>query len=494
MDYMGTPPMAQPPAMMQPEPGRKPSDSGLSGLGLIMQLVGGVMTAIVACYGMLLLIVLLMSGGGGRGGMPGTILLFMLAVLGTSIARSVCHSAAGQRLLYDGPGTPSSALKRYITVSAVQVGVVVVGMLANDVPGGLMLAIVLLLSAWPVALLIVAKPKIEEFGDAVPMADDKGFEGASILMLIFGIIGTGFGVIMLLGWLDYPGELKKQLLGVATLASFVMLTIRSAFHVRAGFRGSSAKLMSETADAAAKYANFGTIAAVVTGGAILVSMIGTMGAARGGGGGAMMVVMLIMVVMIAWVLLVWPLAIKRFFGDRQFATIVDERAPSQQSSSDRGLPTLGWFLFAYGVYMLASGFAALLIGDLGDERAMRRMSRGGNPLGEMMGLLGGLGGKSPWYGIVIAATQIWAGVELIRMTPRYKIAGMVFGGVAAAIALYVYMPLLDSLMEGGMGMVQNPLSGIGFIMVVMALVLPVATFIFVQRKVRDPKAIAQTFE
>jgi hypothetical protein len=144
--------------------------------------------------------------------------------------------------------------------------------------------------------------------------------------------------------------------------------------------------------------------------------------------------------------------------------------------------------------MLASAFASLLLGDMGNDREMRRMSRGGNPLGELMGMIGSVGGKSPWFAVVTAATQIWAGVELIRMSPRYKIAGMVFGGVAAAIALYTYLPMIEGLMAGGLGMVQNPLAGMGFIMVVMALVLPVATFIFVQRKVRDPKALAQTFE
>jgi hypothetical protein len=112
----------------------------------------------------------------------------------------------------------------------------------------------------------------------------------------------------------------------------------------------------------------------------------------------------------------------------------------------------------------------------------------------MMGLIGNVGGKSPWFGIATAALQVWAGVELIRLTPRYKIAGMVFGGVAAAVALYVYLPMLDALMGGGLAMLSNPLAAMGFASVAMALVVPVATIVFVQRKVRDPKALAQTFE
>jgi hypothetical protein len=468
----------------------KSSDSGLSGLGLIMQLVGNIMTAVVGCYGMITVIALLEAGG--RGGAPGGMMLFIFAGIGTSLARSVVHAAAGRSLLYElGAGTPMSSLNRYLIVSAVQTGVIALFMLMNDVPGKFLLAVVLMLSAWPVALALVAKPKIIEHGNVVPMADDKGFEGASILMLIFGCIGLGIGAIMLMGWLDWPGEMKSSLMGVGMLAAFTLLTVRSVMHLRAGLRGSSATLMAETAEAAAKYASFGIIASVITGGVFFIGMISSIG---GRGGGAMMMLMMFMVVMMTWVLLVWPLIVKRFFGDRQFATMVDERAPSQQASSDRGLPALGWLLLAFGAWALASGFSTLLMGNMNDEDGGMRMGRGDNPLSQMMGMMGNVGGKSPWFGIVTAVLQIWAGVEMIKLSPRFKIAGMVFGGAASAIALYVYLPLIGDLMSGGLAMISNPLAGMMFASVMMALVVPVATFIFVQRKVRDPKALANTFE
>jgi hypothetical protein len=278
-------------------------------------------------------------------------------------------------------------------------------------------------------------------------------------------------------------------MGVGMFVAFVMLTIRSVLHLRAGMKGSSATLMAETAEAAGKYASFGVIASVVSGGVFLIAMVAAMGGRGGGGNGMVMMLMLFMVVMITWVLLVWPLTVKRFFGDRQFATMIDEKAPSQQSSSDRGLPTLGWLLLAFGAYAFASGIGGLLIGDGGEDGGMR-----GNPMGEMMGMLGNVGGKSAWFGIVTAVFQIWAGVELIALSPRFKIAGMVFGGIASAIALYVYLPLMGDLMSGGMAMLSNPLMGMMFAQVMMALVIPVATFIFVHRKVRDARALAQTFE
>lgn len=480
----------QPFAGAPPAPGHKSSDSGLSGLGLIMQLVGGIMTAIVGTYGLFMLVAILQSGG--RGGAPGSVIVWLLAVVGTSLARSIMHQNAGKRLLYEGAGTPLSTLNKYITMAFVQTGVVCAGLLINSAPGGIMLGLLVLLGAWPLALLIVARPKIAEFGEAVPMADDKGFEGASILLLIFGSIGLGIGSIMLLGWLDWPGPMKTSGPGLGMLVVFAMLTIRSALHLRAGVRGTKATVMSDTAEAATKYASFGVIASVVAGGVFLLTMLTSLGGTRGAG--PAMILMLLMVVMLTWVLLVWPLTVKRFFSDRQFATMVSE-GPGVQRSADRGLSTLGWLLLAFGVYAAATGLFGVMLGDaFGDDRAMRRMSRSGNPLGEMMGLFGSVGGKSPWFGIGVAALQIWAGVELIRMSPRYKLAGMVFGGVAAAVALYIYLPLLGDLMSGGAALLRNPLAGMLFASVAMALVVPIATLVFVQRKVHDPKAIAQTFE
>jgi hypothetical protein len=478
--------MQQPgyPAMQQPDAGRKPSDSGLSGLGLIMQLVGGLMTAVFGSYGFMTLIAVLQAGG--RGGLPGTVILFMLAILGTSIARSVCHSAAGRRICYEGPGTPMSAMKRYYTMAFIQTGVIAFGLLVNDAPGGLVMGLIVLLIAWPLTLIFIANPKLREFGDAVPMADDKGFAGASILMLIFGAIGVCIGAMLVLGWTEM-GPFKTRPIGLAFLAASVMLTVRAVFHVRAGVKGSSATLMADTASAAEKYANFGTIAAVVTGGALLVAGFAESGGRGGRGGGVAMFMVLAGVAMLTWVLLVWPVAIKKFFGARQFSTLMEGQ--SVQASSDRGLPALGWLLVAFGSFAIAKMLADLIMGDMGDSRSMRR---GGNPFGEFADLLSTGGNK--WLNFGAAVVQLWAGVELIMMTSRYKIAGIVYGVVAGGIALYTYLPMIDALSRGGAGMAMNPLAGIGFALVAVALVVPVATLVFVQRKVTDHKAVAKAFE
>ncbi|HLL25012.1 MAG TPA: hypothetical protein VK427_22915, partial [Kofleriaceae bacterium] len=454
--------------MIAPATTRVASDSGLSGLGLIMQLVGGIMTAFIGVYGMFMVLAFLMAGSGS--GMPGMLLLFVVAIVGTSLARSIMHTTAGRRLIYDGPRTPLSALKRYFTISMVHTGVVAIGLLANNVPAKIAAASVLLLAAWPIALMLVARPKIAAFGDVVPMADDKGFDGAAILLLIFGSIGAGIGIILVLGWLEAPGHIKSSLFGICLLASSVMLAIRSVLQLRAGIRGTKAKHMAETAEAAEKYAGFGILASFVAGGALFVATI-SLSSGRGAGGAIF--AGLLMIAMFTWVLMVWPLIVRKFFGDRQFATLMDERGSGAQDSSDRGLPTLGWLLLAFGTFALAQGLMAVLMGGMVDDDGA--MGRGDNPMTKMMAMLGTGDAKSPWVAVAVAALQIWAGVELIRMTPRYKLAGMIFGVVATGVALWVYLPLFGNMMSSGASVATNPLAGVGFAMVAMSLVVPIAT-------------------
>jgi hypothetical protein len=451
-----------------------------------MQLVGGVMTAIVAGYGFIFMISVGLSGGRGDG--AGSMMLWVLLILGSSLARSAAHKRAGDRLLHDGSGTPAQALGRYLLFAAIQTGVVAMAMLVEGAPSELLVTLILVLAAWPVALLIIAKPMIEEFGGAVPMGDDKGFEGAAILLLIFGSIGLCIGAVMLFGWLEWPSEMKSQLLGVGMLAAYVMLIIRSVLHLRAGIRGVSATHMNQTADAVAKYAQFGVVASVVVAAVLFLAFVTSMGDRAPG---AAMFLMMVMVAMVAWVLLVWPLAVRRFFGERQFSLMLDARESNRQLSPDRGLPTLGWLLLAFGVFALASGLGNVISGEMGGDDGM---SRGDNPFAGMLGMLGNVGEKSAWFGIGVAAVQVWAGVELVRMTPRYKIAGIAYGAAASAVAAYMYLPMLSDLMGGGMAMVQNPMVAMSLASVAMAFVMPISTLVFVQRKLHDPGALGRTFE
>jgi hypothetical protein len=455
-----------------------PADHGLSGLGLVMQLVGTVMTAIVTSYGVLTLIIMMQSSRGMGGGPGGKETMFLLLLIASSVLRSLAHRAAGTRLLYDGPGTPASAIKRYLGASGIQIAVVCGFMLMENAPGKMVGVLFLILAAWPIALSILALPNLQRF-ESVPMAEDKGFEGAAILMLILGSIGLAASIILLLTWTEYPSEVKTELIGIGMLVTYIMLTIRSAFHVRAGFRGVAETHLDRAVEAAGKYADFGVIAAFVAGGAILLGFMGLPGSP----GGIGMIVMMMMVVMISWSLLAWPLIVRRFFSERQFADLLaGGEAPQHRRSPDHGLATLGWLLVALGAFYLAVNLAGVIMEDFGGGG--RRRGMGGDPMSELFAMMGNASDKSPWWQVGSSALQLWAGIELCRMTDRHKIVGTIYGVGAAVVALYINLPMLEGLMKGGFEMAMNPLAGAGLGGVAIQLVIPVATLILVNRKAR----------
>lgn len=458
---------------------RQATDRGLSGLGLIMQLVGGLMTAIATGYLAIFLIALL-EGAGGRGG--GGPMFWLLAVLLASVARSAAHMGAGNRLLYEGDGTPASALGRYLALAAVQIGVVCLVLLVNDVPPKWLLFVILVLGAWPAALAIVARPMLEELGGDTPMADDGGLDGAIILLLVLGAVGVGIGVIMLLGWLELPAPAKSKLIGLSLLAAVGLLSFRSILHLRAGVTGTSTEDVGEIFAAAERYANVGISAGLIAAGLMVITVLNEMPSAPP----MATIMMLVMGGMVAWMLAVWPAAIRRFVRHRQIAAL-DARRPLRARSADRGLPALGWLLLALGVYALATSLTAALLGGSPDPDDRR------NPLAALGGLLGSEGRGSVWISVAVAALQTWAGTELIRMGERYRQAGMAYGIAATCAALYAYLPVLGQLTKQSAAVVANPLGIAAFASVATSLVIPVATLFLVQRKLVDPDAVVNTF-
>jgi hypothetical protein len=192
--------------------------------------------------------------------------------------------------------------------------------------------------------------------------------------------------------------------------------------------------------------------------------------------------------MIAWMLVVWPLVIRRYVRHRQLASLGPQGALHARSA-DRGLPALGWLLLAFGVYALAVGLGSLLVGP--DLAAAAEGDRG-NPLGQLGGLFGQQG-ESELMSTLVAGLQTWAGLELIRLTSRFRLAGMVYGVAAAGYALYSTLPELGALTRGSSAVVGNPLGIAVYAAVATSLILPIATIVLVQRTVHDRDAIAATF-
>lgn len=460
---------------------RRSTDRGLSALGLIMQLVGGLMTALAAGYLMMIFVMLSSSSGGiGNGGL----IVWFVAVLGASLVRSVAHSQAGAALIDETAGAPATSLSRYITLAFVQIGVVCVALLANDAKFDWVVFTVLILGAWPLALLVVASPMVKELGGRAPMASDGGLDGVSILMLLFGIIGLGTALIMMLGWLELPSPAKGKLIGLAMLVSIGLLAIRSFLHVQAGARGTTSTDANATLSAAAGYARFGSLVSVVVAVLFVLAILDAM--PKGQADGTMM--MLVFGAMLGGFLLAWPRALGGYVRHRQLLAISGPGGLHARSA-DRGLPALGWLLLAFGVFALASGLATALVGDLNGGEG----GRGRDPFEALGGLLGSGQSDKLWLGIAIAGLETWAGAELVRMTPRYRTAGLVYGLAASAVALYTYLPVLDNVARQSSAVMGNPLAAAAFTSIAMSLVIPVATVFLVQRKLVDADRLASTF-
>src|ERR1700733_1948860 len=312
-----------------------PSDQGLSSLGLLMQLAGNVLAAYAALIVFMLLFAI-------RSGDSQTLWIFVL--LGTSIARSLLQRSAGAHLLYDlTPGGDRMAgLKRYLgfcTIHTALFGAILLG--EFKLPPQLVLGLAL----WPGTLLmLLALPRFKKFRKELPLPEDKGFEGASILMTVLGLCGlvaVGSGLLILL---DLPGKDMQRGAGVLVMLALAMLVVRSAIHVQAGMSGLRVTSVDRSVELANRYANFGVISSFCGGGALLLFVMSS----------AMSVAGLALVCGVCWMLMAWPLIIRRFFSDRQFADLLAGDGESvHRRAPDAGLTALGWLLIAYGIFTLS---------------------------------------------------------------------------------------------------------------------------------------------
>jgi len=253
--------------------------------------------------------------------------------------------------------------------------------------------------------------------------------------------------------------------------------VRSGLHVRAGWNGVNDVHMDRAVEDAAKYANFAVITAFCAAGAFLLIIMSV-------GAGAMDVTVILMLVLLLVLLLAWPLLIRKFFAERQFADLLhgDGVTTSFQRSPDMGHTTLGWFLLAFGVYQLSISLPAAAI--LPDELA-RGMGRGGmdNPLSMMFMMMQNASKHSAWWPVGAAALQMWAAVELIRMTDNHRLVASIYGVIATAVAVYINLPSLDALKSQGLGgLLGGPAGPMGLAGIAIALIIPIGTLILVNRK------------
>ncbi len=449
-----------------------PADHGLSSLGLLMQLAGSILAGYAAF--MLLSMLLLM-----RGLRTGSETMWMFMLFAMCIARSLMHRAAGTQLLYgngtlreDGKTDRMGGMNRYIIFGATQslaIGALLAGKF--DMPMKLAAGMTVGLLMWPATLFILFQlPRFSRYKNDLPLTEDKGFEGASILMTVLGTCGALFGAALLFGMLEAPDGFLKGA-GVLLILAAAMLVIRSILHVQAGVSGLRETSVDRSVELANRYANFGIISSFCAGGALLMFV---MAMSKGGRAGDAAMFAISIVCGMVWMLISWPMIVRRFFSDRQFADLLaGDEAPIHRRAPDAGLTGLGWLLFAHAIFS-GSMVAIALIGGGAES--------GGGFLGSMS-MLGPSGMRSIWFSVGLTVLQGWAGFELIRMSPHSRIIGTVFGVVGAAVTLYINWPMLK-LLKGMGGMLGR---GMGQLLQIaplaIALVIPVLTIILVNRKI-----------
>ncbi len=438
-----------------------PADQGLSSLGLLMQL-GGSLFAAVATLGTF--VTILTMGIGGRGDQR----LWILLILALCVTRSVFHRMAGTELLYgkrslEGSASPLGGVKRYIVVGLAQSAILFMIMTGKfHVDFKLAIGPALGLAVWPATLaILISLPRFRRFNTGLPVAEDKGFEAASILMTVLGttgVLGTGLFLIVML---DAGGRMLSQGPGVLLMLATVMLVIRSCLHVQAGLSGLRETSVDRAVELANRYANFGVISAFCAGGALLLLMMS----------GRMDISALAIVAGLCWMLMAWPLIIRRFFSDRQFADLMQgDQANLHRRAPDAGLSGLGWLLFAQAL-MSASMLIPQLVVSPGE------MSR---KMFEAMAMFGGGGTRSIWFSVALVALQAWAGFEMIRMSSIQRIIGTVFSIVAIIVSVYLTWPVLQQLKHIGR---MGPQGVMMFVPMAIQLVIPIATLILVNRNI-----------
>lgn len=437
-----------------------PADQGLSSLGLLMQLAGNVLAAYA---GMIAFSMLFAVRGSGQ-------TLWFFLIFGACIARSLVQRWAGAQLLYGNGGLEEGKVQRmagihkYVVVALAQTAVVA-GLLyfKLHMPGKFVLALAAGLSLWPVTLAILVRlPRFKRFSDDLPLTEDKGFEGASILMTVLGTCGLVATGTLLLILLDLPGNMLTKGPGVLVVLSLGMLVVRSVLHVQAGLSGLRETSVDRSVELANRYANFGVISSFCFGGALLLAVMSL----------KMNILGLVAISAACWLLMAWPLIIRRFFSDRQFADLLaGDGAPLHRRAPDAGLTGLGWLLFSHAIFSASLLVIELFSGEGSNLRAEQMLSALG----------GGSGFRSVWWSVGSVVLQAWAGYELIRMSPQSRVIATIFGIVGAAVTIYINLPFIEALKS--MRSFFGNSDALQLAPIAMGLIIPVATLVLVNRKI-----------
>jgi hypothetical protein len=282
-------------------------------------------------------------------------------------------------------------------------------------------------------------------------------------MTMLGLCGIVFAGTCLMMMLEMPGAQLQHGANVLVVLSFLMLLLRAGLHVQAGMSGLRETSVDRSVELANRYANFGVISSFCMGGALLLFAMSS----------ALDLMGLALVCGVVWMLMAWPLTIRRFFSDRQFGDLLaGDAAPLHRRAPDAGLTSLGWLLVGHAMLGASLQIPQLCSGMFTgvDSDTSREMA-------SLLALTAGV--RSIWWSVGITVLEAWAGYELIRMSPQSRIVSTVFGVVGAGISLYINLPVLKLLAHGGGDVTNSIMIG----PLALSLIVPVGTILLVNRKI-----------
>lgn len=425
-----------------------PSDQGLSSLGLLLQL-GGSLGAAFVCFNAFawLWATTFLDGAATLG-------ILLLGVL--SVVRSLMHRAAGTELLYGA--APLRGIRRYVAVALAHSALTTV-LLASPLSYGITtrqaVAIGLACAVWPAVLWAITRlPRFARYETELPPSEDKGFEGASVLMTIFGVAGLATGAVSLWSVLRLPGALRG--LGALLVLTLGLLVARSVVHVVAGVAGLRHSPLDVAVERAGRYASLGMVSALVAVGVLFLTVVGTRADFSA----------ILAIALIGWVLSAWPLILRRYFGERHFASLLaGDDDPTHRRAPDGGVTSAGWLLLALGALQLALALLGLV---------------GGSGLGLVV--VSDLFGHSLGGDLLIAAlaaAHLGLGLALVLGGPRFRVVAKAVGAASLLLQVSTLWPLGRRLMAGGLDATQIA----GAALSAMPLVAVVTTLVLVGRTV-----------
>ena len=392
---------------------RAPRDGGLSGLALMMSFVGTMTTTLTCTLGVVLAMLLISSRHGSAS--AGWIMLGLV----TSCVRAAMHRNAGTTLLSRPDNRPLGGVYRYIVASAIHT-IALTTWCALSWPLPLTVGLALLCVAWPLSLLVMLRlPRFRSFAVAVPTSEDRGFEGASILMTLFG----SAGVALILLAIAYSLGLPERHTADASrhLALYVVapvLAVRSAMQLGVGVFGMRNANTEQMARMAKSYVS---VALVGLGLATLAMFVLVM---LDRVDGSSMIAFLVF----GGLLLIGPSTIQRFFAPERLLSRNDVPDLLTTRAPDRGISTWGWALLGLSAMTLAFALPMTIwSGNVSNQlsNALPIATRGvlSTPL--------------PLCILIVAGLQLVVAIALINVHARHRMMTLIYGGVALTLAFTV---------------------------------------------------------